>query len=29
MRMYVLNYVDDMLYFCKDPVKLREFEEKL
>jgi len=24
-----INYVDDMLYFCKDPVKLREFEEKL
>jgi hypothetical protein len=29
IRIYVLNYVDDMLYYCKDPVKLREFEEKL
>ena len=29
VRIYILNYVDDMLYYCKDPVKLREFEEKL
>jgi hypothetical protein len=29
IRLYVLNYVDDMLYYCKDPVRLREFEEKL
>jgi len=29
VRLYVLNYVDDMLYYCKDSIKLREFEEKL
>jgi len=29
IRLYILNYVDDMLYYCKDPVRLREFEEKL
>jgi hypothetical protein len=29
VRIYVLNYVDDMLYYCRDSAKLREFEEKL
>jgi len=29
VSIYVLNYVDDMLYYCKDSIKLREFEEKL
>jgi hypothetical protein len=27
--LYVLNYVDDMLYYCKDSTKTKEFEEKL
>jgi hypothetical protein len=26
---YVLNYVDDVLHYCRDLAKLREFEEKL
>jgi len=29
VRIYVLNYVDDMLYYCKNSTRLREFEEKL
>jgi hypothetical protein len=28
-KMYVLNYVDDMLYHCRDTEKLIEFEQKL
>jgi hypothetical protein len=29
IHLYVLNYVDDMLYYCKDSTKTKEFEEKL
>jgi hypothetical protein len=29
VRIYVLNYVDDMLYYCKVAAKLKDFEEKL
>ena len=29
MKIYVLNYVDDMLYFSTDADKLKQFEEKL
>jgi hypothetical protein len=28
-KLYVLNYIDDMLYYGKDPEKLIEFEQKL
>jgi hypothetical protein len=28
-KLYVLNYVDDMLYHCRDTEKLIEFEQKL
>ena len=29
IRLYVLNYIDDMLYYSTNTEKLREFEEKL
>jgi hypothetical protein len=29
IKLYVLNYVDDMLYYSTDTERLREFEEKL
>jgi hypothetical protein len=29
VRIYVFNYIDDMLYYYRDSAKLREFEEKL
>jgi hypothetical protein len=29
VKIYVLNYVDDMLYFSTDADKLKQFKEKL